>query len=88
MCLKIFVYGCVALWFLGFLKFLPDDIANKIVNGLLGKVLPGYEIVLKENGMLDILLWVAVGAFIGWNFPQPFWAKMMQEKIQAMIAKK
>ena len=32
--------------------------------------------------MLDILLWVAVGAFVGWNFPQPFWAKMMQEKIQ------
>ena len=38
--------------------------------------------------MLDILLWVAVGAFIGWNFPQPFWAKMMQEKIQAIIAMK
>ena len=28
------------------------------------------------------------GAFVGWNFPQPFWAKMMQEKIQAMITKK
>ena len=44
--------------------------------------------ILKEKIMLDILLWLAVGAFIGWNFPQPFWAKMMQEKIQAMIAKK
>jgi hypothetical protein len=44
--------------------------------------------ILKGETMLDILLWVAVGAFIGWNFPQPFWAKMMQEKIQAMIAKK
>jgi hypothetical protein len=33
--------------------------------------------------MLDTLLWVAVGAFIGWNFPQP-----IQEKIQTMIAKK
>ena len=41
MCLKIFVYGCVALYFLGFLKFLPDDISDKIVNGLLGKFLPG-----------------------------------------------
>ena len=42
----------------------------------------------KEKIMLDILLWVAVGAFIGWNFPQPFWAKIVQEKLQAMIAKK
>jgi hypothetical protein len=38
--------------------------------------------------MLDTLFWVAVGAFVGWNFPQPFWAKIIQEKIQAMIAKK
>ena len=38
--------------------------------------------------MLDILLWIAVGAFIGWNFPQPTWAKIIQEKIQAILAKK
>jgi hypothetical protein len=37
-CLKIFVYGLVALWFLGFLKYLPDDLSNKIVNLLLGKI--------------------------------------------------
>jgi hypothetical protein len=37
MCLKIFVYGCVALYFLG---FLPDDLSNRIVNGLIGKFLP------------------------------------------------
>ena len=49
----------------------------------------GCDINIKKGEtMLDILLWVAVGAFIGWNLPQPFWAKMMQEKIQAMIAKK
>jgi len=36
--LKIIVYGCVALWFLGLLKFLPDDLSNKIVNLLLGKI--------------------------------------------------
>ena len=30
------------------------------------------------------LVWIALGAFIGWNFPQPFWAKM----VQAAIAKK
>lgn len=38
--------------------------------------------------MLDILFWVAVGAFIGWNLPQPFWAKMLQEKIQQLIKTK
>lgn len=38
--------------------------------------------------MIDILLWIAVGAFIGWNFPQPIWAKVVQAKIQAMLAKK
>ena len=38
--------------------------------------------------MLDILLWVIVGAFIGWNFPQPEFAKTMQEKLQTMFAKK
>jgi hypothetical protein len=42
----------------------------------------------KENKMIDTLIWIAVGAFIGWNFPQPFWAKTVQEKLQAMIAKK
>ena len=30
--------------------------------------------------MLDILLWVAVGAFVGWNFPQPEFAKSIQAK--------
>ena len=30
--------------------------------------------------MLDILLWLAIGAFVGWNFPQPEFAKTMQEK--------
>jgi len=31
--------------------------------------------------MMDIVFWIAVGAFIGWNFPQPFWAKWVQEKV-------
>ena len=38
--------------------------------------------------MVDILLWLIVGAFIGWNFPQHEFAKTMQEKLQAMFAKK
>lgn len=38
--------------------------------------------------MLDILFWIAVGAFIGWNLPQPFWAKLIQDKIQNLIKSK
>jgi hypothetical protein len=38
--------------------------------------------------MLDTLLWIAVGAFIGWNMPQPSWAKLVQARIIAMINKK
>ena len=30
--------------------------------------------------MLETLFWVLVGAFIGWNFPQPQFAKNFQAK--------
>jgi hypothetical protein len=36
--LRIFVYMLVAWWFLGFLKFLPNDLSDKIVALLLGKI--------------------------------------------------
>ena len=36
--LRIIVYGMVAVYFLGFLKFLPNDLSDKIVNLLLGKI--------------------------------------------------
>jgi hypothetical protein len=29
--------------------------------------------------MLDTLILVGIGAFIGWNFPQPFWAVAAQK---------
>jgi hypothetical protein len=38
MLLRIFIYMLVAWWFLGFLKFLPDDLSNKIVDLLLSKI--------------------------------------------------
>jgi hypothetical protein len=38
--------------------------------------------------MLDTLIWIALGAFVGWNFPQPSWAKIIQEKIQTALTKK
>ena len=38
MFLKVFVYLLVIWWLLGLLRFLPDDLSDKIVNLLLGKV--------------------------------------------------
>jgi len=38
MLLKWWIRGAVALYFLGFLKFLPNDLSDKIVKLLLGKV--------------------------------------------------
>ena len=35
--------------------------------------------------MLETIFWIAVGAFVGWNLPQPSWARVIQAKIQAMI---
>lgn len=30
--------------------------------------------------MIEIAFWVSVGAFIGWNLPQPEFARKVQEK--------
>jgi hypothetical protein len=38
--------------------------------------------------MLDILLWILLGAFIGWNMPQPPWAKLVQAKIVSLYREK
>jgi hypothetical protein len=35
--------------------------------------------------MLDTLFWIAVGAFVGWNFPQPDFAKRIQAKILVLL---
>jgi hypothetical protein len=35
--------------------------------------------------MLETLFWLALGAFIGWNFPQPQFAKNIQAKVLAML---
>jgi hypothetical protein len=31
--------------------------------------------------MLLTLFWIAVGIVIGWNLPQPLWAKELQDKV-------
>ena len=38
--------------------------------------------------MLETLFWIALGAFIGWNFPQPEYAKKLQLKIVEFFVKK
>jgi hypothetical protein len=30
--------------------------------------------------MLETVFWLLVGAFVGWNLPQPQWAQRLQEK--------
>ena len=35
--------------------------------------------------MIYALFWIAVGLFIGWNMPQPHWARELQEKVVAMV---
>jgi len=37
--------------------------------------------------MIEMLIWLAVGAFVGWNFPQPEFAKNIQAKIMGMFKK-
>ena len=34
--------------------------------------------------MIEIIFYLAVGAFIGWNFPQPTFAKNLQIKLGNM----
>jgi hypothetical protein len=38
--------------------------------------------------MLDTLIWILIGAFVGWHFPEPTWAKLIKAKIMGMFAKK
>lgn len=37
--------------------------------------------------MLEILFWILVGAFVGWHFPEPIWAKVIKEKFLQLVSK-
>jgi hypothetical protein len=37
--------------------------------------------------MIDSLIWILVGAFIGWHVPQPSWAAIIKNKVMEMIKK-
>lgn len=40
---------------------------------------------LRRITMLETLFWIAVGAFVGWNLPQPDFAKSIQAKILGLL---
>jgi hypothetical protein len=35
--------------------------------------------------VLSILFWILVGLVIGWNLPQPAWAKQLQDRVVASV---
>lgn len=35
--------------------------------------------------MISALFWLAVGAFIGWQFPQPEWAKKIEAGVREAV---
>lgn len=35
--------------------------------------------------MADVLIYIFIGILIGWNLPQPSWAKYIQEKLIAKV---
>ena len=34
---------------------------------------------------MGTLFWILIGAFIGWNIPQPWWARYIQEKVSTAL---
>ena len=42
----------------------------------------------KGNDMLETIFWILIGAFVGWHFPQPEWAKAIEAKVRSAFASK
>jgi hypothetical protein len=38
--------------------------------------------------MIQAIFWLAVGALIGWHFPEPQWAKVAKTKVIGLFKKK
>lgn len=57
------------------------------LNVMLNAVISSASLMVQEKNMLDTLFWIAVGAFVGWHFPEPFWAKAIKAKVLGMIKK-
>lgn len=37
--------------------------------------------------MLEALFYIVIGAFIGWNFPQPQYARDLQQRVLSLFRK-
>jgi hypothetical protein len=37
---------------------------------------------------MELIIGIIIGSFIGWNLPQPSWAKSIQDKITQSIKSK
>jgi hypothetical protein len=35
--------------------------------------------------MIEVLIYILIGTFIGWNLPQPVWARTIQEKLTNFV---
>jgi hypothetical protein len=38
--------------------------------------------------MIEAAIYILIGAFIGWNLPQPAWAKNIQDKVIGMLGRR
>jgi hypothetical protein len=37
--------------------------------------------------MISAIIYITVGTFMGWNLPQPTWAKNIQDRLMSKIRK-
>ena len=37
--------------------------------------------------MIEVIIYILIGAFVGWNLPQPSWAKNIQDRIVGLVKK-
>lgn len=35
--------------------------------------------------MMDMIFYIVIGMFIGWNLPQPLYAKFIQDKVLTFV---
>ena len=57
------------------------------LNVIINAAISAASLMAQEKNMLDTLFWIAVGAFVGWHFPEPFWAKAIKAKVLGMFKK-
>lgn len=37
--------------------------------------------------MIEAIIYILIGVFIGWSIPQPVWAKNLTDKVKALFSK-